>query len=93
MAAAAHASKTYVIVWAWLIGLLLTGVAIAELPVSKEAVVIGVLILSTIKAVLVLLHYMHLKTDRRLLIFVWIAPFILIGLALSVVFSSRLVRI
>jgi caa(3)-type oxidase subunit IV len=49
--------------------------------------------LSLIKAVLVVLHYMHLKTDRRVLAFVLIAPFILIALALCVVFSSRLVRI
>jgi hypothetical protein len=35
---------------------------------------------------------MHLKTDRRLLSFVLIAPLVLITLVLCVIFSSRLFR-
>ena len=83
--------KPYVVIWAWLIALLLAGVAVAETKLSKGAIVAVVLALSTVKAVLVAMHYMHLKTDRHLLAFVLLAPFLLVGLALCVFFSSRLV--
>lgn len=45
------------------------------------------------KAALVALSFRHLKMDRRLLVFVALAPFLLITLALGVIFSSRLVRL
>ncbi len=94
MSETAHSSdKTYAVIWIWLMVLLLAGVGLAELKVSKHLIVAGVLGLSTIKAVLVAMHYMHLKTDRRLLAFVLIAPLVLVGLALCVVFSSRFVRL
>lgn len=85
-------NKLYILVWVWLMALLLAGVGIVRLGWSKTAVVGVVLGLSTVKAVLVALHYMHLKTDRRLLAFVLLAPLILITLAAGVVFSSRLFR-
>ena len=94
MTATQHSNnKTYIVIWVWLMVLLLAGVGLSELHISKRTIVAVVLGLSTIKVALVALHYMHLKTDRRLLAFVLIAPFILIALALCVVFSSRLVRI
>ena len=90
----AHVSaKTYLLIWAWLAGLMLLGVLLSELPIPKSTVVLIVLALSTIKATLVALYYMHLKSDRRLLAFVLIAPFIIIALALGVVCSSALIRL
>ncbi len=94
MTVAQHSSnKTYIVIWVWLMALVLAGVGIAELHISKTAIVATVLVLSTIKAFLVAMHYMHLKTDRRMLAFVLIAPFILVALALCVVFSSRLIQL
>ena len=49
--------------------------------------------LSTIKATLVALYYMHLKTDQRVLALVALSPLLLILLALGVVFSSFLIRL
>ena len=56
-------------------------------------IVLIVLALSSIKAMLVALYYMHLKFDRRLLAMVVLAPILLVTLALTVVFSSRFVRL
>ena len=86
-------AKTYLIIWGWLTGLMLLGVLLSELPISKSTIVLIVLALSTIKASLVAMYYMHLKSDRRLLAFVLIAPFIIITLALGVVYSSTLIHL
>ncbi len=89
-----HAStKLYLAIWAWLAGLMLAGVLLSELPLAKGAIVLLVLALSSVKALLVALYYMHLKMDRRFLALVALFPLLLITLAASVVFSSRLVRL
>ena len=89
-----HSStKTYLAIWGWLAGLMLLGVGLSALPLSKRTIVLLVLALSSIKATLVALYYMHLKFDRRVLMIVLLAPFALILLALTVVFSSRFVRL
>ena len=88
--------RLYWIIWGWLAGLMLLGVVLSELhilPISKRSIISVVVMLSTVKAVLVALYYMHLKADRRLLVFIALAPLLLIALALGVVFSSALVRL
>jgi len=93
-----HASspRTYLLIWVWLAGLMLLSVVLSELnllPLSVGALAFLVMVLSTIKALLVALYYMHLKVDRRLLAGVAVFPFLLITLAVVVVLSSRLVRL
>lgn len=89
-----HASAaTYLKIWSWLAGLMLLGVLLSELPISKTTVVLIVLVLSSIKALLVVLYYMHLKFDRRLLALVLLAPLVLVLLAVGVWASSYLVRL
>lgn len=85
-------SRTYLIIWMWLSGLMLLGVGLSELPIPKATIVLLVLALSSGKAALVSLYYMHLKFDRRLLALVLLAPIVLVGCALSVVFSSFLIH-
>ena len=90
-APAGSSSKLYLAIWGWLAGLMLLGVFLSEsklLPVSAAVIVLIVLLLSTVKALLVALYYMHLSADRRLLVLVAVAPLVLILLALSVVFAS-----
>ena len=82
----------------WLAGLMLLGVVLSELsggflPLPRWGVVTLILALSTIKATLVALYYMHLQSDRKLLVLVALAPLLLIVLVCGVVFSSRLVRL
>lgn len=89
-------AKRYIFIWFWLAALMLLGVFLSEaniLPVSRGAIIAAIVVLSTIKAVLVALYYMHLKLDRRLLVFIALAPFVLISLALCVIFSSKLIRL
>ena len=91
------AQPRYLLIGVWLAGLMLAGVLLSEvsghgLPLPRWGVVTVVLILSTIKATLVALYYMHLRSDRRLLAFIALGPFLLILLALGVVFSSAFIR-
>ena len=83
----------YLWVWVWLAGLMLLGVFFSRLPVSTQLIALLVLLLSTIKAMLVVLYYMHLKFDRRWLVLVAVFPLVLVALATLVVLSSRLVRL
>ena len=90
---AAH--PNYVLIGIVLGVLMLLGVVLCEwrLGLSRSIIVTTVLVFSTVKATLVALYYMHLRFDSRLLILVALAPFLLILLALSVVFASKLVRL
>lgn len=96
MATSAH--RGYLLIGIWLAGLMLLGVLLSELsggwlPLPRWGVVTLVLVLATIKATLVALYFMHLRTDERLLAAVALAPFVLILLVLGVIFSSHLVRL
>ena len=86
-------AKTYLKIWGWLAGLMLLGVLLSELPISKATVVLLVLGLSSVKALLVVLYYMHLKFDRRLLALVLLAPVVLVLLAVGLLYSSTFVRL
>ena len=89
-----HASPAkYLWIWGWLAGLMLCGVALSMFPLAKAVIVCLILLLSTIKATLVALYYMHLKFDRRLLAFVAVFPLVLIALATLLILSSRLVKL
>lgn len=91
--AAAGSARTYLVIWGWLAGLMLLGVLLSELPISKTAVVLIVLVLSSVKALLVALYYMHVRMDRRLIPLIALAPLLLIALAFGVIWSSTLVRL
>lgn len=77
-------SKQYVLVWVWLAGLMLLGVLLSTLPIAPRMVALGVLGLSTIKALLVAAYYMHLKFDPRFLTLVATSP-IPLGIILAVI--------
>jgi caa(3)-type oxidase subunit IV len=84
------------IIWFWLAGLMLLGVVLTEfalLPLPSSGMMALVAGLSTVKALLVALYYMHLKGDSRLLTFVALVPLAIVALALAVVVSSRFIRL
>ena len=92
---AASATKTYLAIWGWLAALMLLGVLLSEraiLPFPRWGIIFIVLILSTIKAALVGMYYMHLKSERRLLAFIALGPLVLIAMVMGVLFSSRLIH-
>ena len=78
----------YILIWGWLIALLLAGTFISYLPIPKTNIVLLILFVSTIKAALVALFYMHLRFERIPLWVVAFFPFFLIGLAVLLVFSG-----
>ena len=87
----------YLLIGIWLAGLMLLGVVLSELsggilPLPRWGIVMLILTLSTIKATLVALYYMHLKTDQRLLVLVALGPFVILSLAFCVVFPSKFIR-
>ena len=77
----------YLVIWVWLVLLLLVGAyAPPLLGLSKPSAVALILSVALIKAVLVLLFFMHLKSEK--LVPLWailIFPFFLIGLAVLLV--------
>ena len=89
-------TKLYLAIWGWLAALMLLGVLLSErniLPFPRWGIILTIVILSTIKASLVGMYYMHLKMERRLLAFIALGPLLLIALAVGLLFSSRLVHI
>lgn len=86
----AHASPgygKYLVIWVWLVLLLLVGAyAPPLLGLSKLSAVALILGVALIKAVLVALFFMHLKSERIVPLWVIIFfPFFLIGLAVLLV--------
>ena len=86
-------SRMYLIIWGYLAVLMFISVLLSSLPIARATVTWMVLGLSTVKALLVALYYMHLKFDRRWLAFVAGFPLVLIALAAGVVLSSHLVKL
>ena len=81
----------YLVIWIWLIALLAGGTMISSLPISKEGAILLILAVSLVKAGLVCLFFMHLKSER--LVPLWVvalSPILLIGLAVLLVLSSHL---
>jgi len=76
----------YITVWFWLVALLLAGVAVMALPVSKLAALALIFSIATIKAALVLRNYMHLKSESLFIMVVALVPVLLfIGLAIALI--------
>lgn len=76
----------YAVIWAWLIVLLIAGTFVSSLPVSKTEAVLLILLVSLVKATLVVLFYMHLKFEKALPLWIVAAsPFLLVGLAVALV--------
>ena len=79
----------YLVIWIWLVALLAAGTFISTLPISKTSIIGLILLVSSIKAGLVALFYMHLKFERISPIWVVaVFPFLLIGLAVLLLFSG-----
>jgi len=81
----------YLLIWIWLIALLAAGTLISTLPISKTEAILLILGVALIKTVLVALFFMHLKFERSVPLWVVVVfPFLLVGSAVLLVFSSRL---
>ena len=79
-------SRLYIIVWALLVALLVVGLSIFVLPISRELAVALIFGVAAIKAVLVLRNYMHLKHEHLLIyIIVAVPALFLLGFAIALI--------
>lgn len=69
---------TYFGVWEWLVALLVLGLAVFVLPISRTAAALLVLGFALVKAGLVVRNYMHLKREHVLLYFLVAVPVTLV---------------
>ena len=81
-AGAAHGGgrwyQTYVVVWAWLLGFTIIEVGAVGLRLDRALLVTLLLVLSLMKAVLIVAYFMHLRYERLNLIYLVLTPLILI---------------
>ncbi|MGQ1786975.1 MULTISPECIES: cytochrome C oxidase subunit IV family protein [unclassified Saccharicrinis] len=77
--------KVYLKVLAALITLTLISVAVTQIEFGKLTVFVA-LLLASIKSILVLIYFMHLKFDNKILQIFVPAIFILVGLVILITF-------
>lgn len=61
-----HHHPNYVAIWYWLIGLALASVVVSALPLPHTVITAIIFAAALVKAVLVVLYYMHLRFERLL---------------------------
>jgi caa(3)-type oxidase subunit IV len=71
----------YVTIWVWLVALLAVGVALILLPLPKVTAVVLIFGVATLKAFLVVRHYMHLK-HQPVMVYVLLGVPVLLAIAL-----------
>ena len=87
--AQAHKAPNYMLIWFILLILTIAEVGVAVgLPMSKEFLIIALLILAVWKALLVALYYMHLKWEPKKLWLIVAAPIPLIIILLTAVLTE-----
>jgi caa(3)-type oxidase subunit IV len=80
----------YVAIWIWLIVLMLAGVLATLLPVEKSVVIGLIFAIAAVKAVLVALNYMHLKSEDWLIYALAIVP-VLLAVAMTLILFPDIV--
>lgn len=83
MSSAAKPSVGYLTIWVWLIVLLAAGVALLAVP-SKTLAVVLIFSVASVKAFLVLRHYMHMR-HQPLMIYAMLGVPLLLAIALTLV--------
>ncbi len=83
MSSVAKPSVGYLTIWVWLIVLLAAGVALLAVP-SKTLAVVLIFAVASVKAFLVLRHYMHVR-HQPLMVYALLAVPVLLAIALTIV--------
>jgi len=81
----------YFLVWIWLIGLAIVSVA-ASFVLPKSGALFLIFSVAIIKALLVVLNYMHLKFERPLLYAMAIVPLIIVIILMFALFPDFVFR-
>lgn len=81
----------YLLVWLWLLGLVFVSLG-ASLLLPKTAALLIIFAAATIKAILVVLNFMHLKYERPLLYMMAVVPVVIIVLLVIALFPDFVLR-
>ena len=81
----------YLLVWMWLVGLVILSVA-ASFVLPKSAALFLIFLVALIKALLVLLNYMHLKFERPVLYALVIIPLLIVAVLIFALFPDFVFR-
>ena len=76
-------SVGYVTIWVWLVVLLAAGAALVVAPLSKGLAVFLIFAVATVKATLVVRHYMHVKAQP---LFVYVILCVPLVMAIALLF-------
>ncbi|NJD68198.1 MAG: hypothetical protein C3F12_03125 [Candidatus Methylomirabilota bacterium] len=82
----------YITIWIWLIVLMLAGVMATLLPLDSSVIVGLIFVIASVKAVLVALNYMHLKSENWLIYALAIVPVLLVVAMILVLFPDIVYR-
>jgi cytochrome c oxidase subunit IV len=86
-----HAEPNYMGVFYWLAGLTVIEVAVTFLPLTKLAMGAILVVLAFTKASLVALYFMHLKFERRTMLFIAATPVILCVFLMFMLLPDRFI--
>ena len=78
----------YVAVWGWLVALMIVGLAASFLPGARALAVALIFATAVVKALLVVLNYMHLKFEPRLIYAIAIVPLLFVLVLLVALFPD-----
>jgi caa(3)-type oxidase subunit IV len=78
----------YVTIWLWLLALMVAGVLATRLPLGKSAINNLIFAIAAVKAVLVALNYMHLRSESWLIYALAIVPVLLVVALTLVLFPD-----
>ena len=77
----------YFFIWLWLVGLVLVSIG-ASFLLPKGAAIFLIFLVALVKAVLVLLNYMHLKFETPLLYAMVIVPLLIVAILIFALFPD-----
>ena len=78
----------YVAVWVWLVALLIASVGVTTLPISTGVALLLIFAMAVVKAVLVALNYMHLKSEQLLICAMAIVPLVIFFILWTVLYPD-----
>ena len=82
----------YVAVWVWLVALLIASVGVTTLPISTGVALFLIFAMAVVKAVLVALNYMHLKSEQLLIYAMAIVPLVIFFILWIVLYPDIALR-
>ncbi|MDE2180894.1 MAG: cytochrome C oxidase subunit IV family protein [candidate division NC10 bacterium] len=80
----------YAVIWVWLVVLMVAGVLATLLPLGRSAVMSLIFAIAAVKATLVALNYMHLKSEDWLIYGLAVVP-VLLAIAMTLVLFPDIV--